>query len=134
MSTPTNTIELGRDVLDKLLVDRDDVLLGRVDSIILVIPTDNSRPRIGYIESGLPTLARRLHPLVAMVLRKIVRKIGLPWRRPTRLSWSQVLSVAKEVRLNVCAEESPYLRTERWLRKEVICRIPGNGAKEAAEK
>jgi hypothetical protein len=122
-------IALSRDVLDKLLVDRDGVPLGRVDGIVLLVAPNNPRPRVAQIESGIPTLAQRLGGRFARSLHWIVRKLGGHWARPVRTPWSRVESIGKEVKIDVSAEHSRLLASERWLCHHVIERIPGSGTK-----
>jgi hypothetical protein len=119
------TISLIRDVLDKLLVDRDGTPLGRVDGIVLIVSGDNPRPRVAQIESGIPTLARRLSSRFARALHWLTRKLGGHWPRPVRLPWSRIECFGRELKLDVCAENSRLLAREQWLRRHVIGRIPG---------
>src|ERR1043166_7485159 len=129
MVAQSRKLRLIRDVLDKLLVDRDGVPLGRVDGIVLIIGGENSCPRVAQIESGIATLARRLNARFARALHRIVNKIGFGWRRPIRIAWSEIESLGKEVKLDVRAESSRLLERERWVRDHVIRRIPGQGMK-----
>jgi hypothetical protein len=123
------TIGLVRDVLDKLLVDRDDVPLGRVDGIVLLVTSAHSQPRVAQIESGIPTLARRLSGRFTRALQWLTRKLGLRWPRPVRLPWSRIESIGKELKIDICAENSRLLARERWLRDYIIRHIPGSSAK-----
>ncbi|ACC85470.1 hypothetical protein [Nostoc punctiforme] len=50
-----------RDVLDNQLVDSDQHKLGKVDGIVIEL-RDGEPPRLSYIETGMTTLARRIHP------------------------------------------------------------------------
>lgn len=130
MAAQSRKLRLIRDVLDKLLVDCDGVPLGRVDGIVLVIGGKDSRPRVAQIESGLATLARRLNARFARALHWCVRTAGLRWRRPIRISWSEIELLGKELKLDVSAKNSRLLARERWLRDHIIRRIPGNGVKD----
>ena len=125
-------IGLIRDVLDKQLVDRDGLPVGRVDGIVLFSGSDNAQPRIGQIESGLTTLARRLSPRAARLLQHVSRRFGFRWRRPVRLPWSTVQSVGRELQLDLCGDNSRLLASERWFRSRIFRRIPGNGIKKTA--
>jgi hypothetical protein len=122
-------IALIRDVLDKLLVDRDGVPLGRVDGIVLLVAPNNPRPRVAQIESGIPTLAQRLSRPFARWLHWVISKLGGHWTRPVRTPWSRLESIGKEVKIDVSAEHSRLLATERWLCHHVIEHIPGSGPK-----
>ena len=97
MAAQSTKLCLIRDVLDKLLVDRDGVPLGRVDGIVLVIGGKESRPRVAQIETGVATLARRLSARFARVLHWCMRNVGLRWRRPMRIPWSNVEALGKEL-------------------------------------
>jgi hypothetical protein len=126
----TQKIGLMRDVLDKLLLDRDEVPVGRVDGIVLLLTTEDSRPRVVQIETGLATLARRLSPAFARFLHRVSRRLGMRWKRAVRTDWSRIECIEKELKLEICGEDSPLLARERWLRDHVIRRIPGNGGKD----
>src|SRR5690242_19078486 len=127
----SRTIGLVRDVLDKLMVDRNHDPLGRVDGIILVIRGDNSPPRLAQLEAGIPTLTRRLSPGLSRALHRFSIRCGIHWKRPVRVDWKRVDSVGKELKLNLSAAHSPLLRRERWLRDHVIRKVPGGGFKKA---
>jgi hypothetical protein len=131
MSNQSRKLRLVHDVLDKLLVDRDGVPLGRADGIVLVMAGRDSQPRVAQIESGLATLARRLNARFARALHWLVRKLRLRWRRPVRIPWSKIESVGRELKLDVCADNSRLLQRERWLRDHIVRRIPGNGIKSS---
>jgi sporulation protein YlmC with PRC-barrel domain len=123
------TVCLIRDVLDKLLLDRDGTPLGRVDGIVLMIAPDNPRPRVAQIETGLPTLARRFSARFARALHWLIRRFGGRWPRPVRVPWSRLDSIGKELKIDIYAENSRMLAREHWLRHHVIRHIPGSGAK-----
>src|ERR1051325_6773775 len=97
----TRTIGLIRDVLDKLMVDRNHEPLGRVDGIVLVIRGENSPARLAQLESGIPTLMRRLSHRFSRLLHRISTRCGIHWKRPVRVDWKRVDSVGKELKLNL---------------------------------
>ena len=55
-------MDLARDLLDKLLVDRNQRPLGRVEGIVLELRADRPAAGRAAMEVGLVTAARRLHP------------------------------------------------------------------------
>ena len=129
MSSEPRKFGLVRDVLDKLLIDRDEIPVGRVDGIVLLIGSEHSRPRVIQVESGFATLARRVHSPLARSGHKFARKLGWRWKRPVRIEWAKIESIGKELKLHLYGEKSPLLARERWLRDHVIRRIPGSGIK-----
>ena len=131
MPNRTEKLELVRDVLDKLLLDREGNPLGRVDGIVIVFSSDAPQPRVAQIESGVATLARRLDGRLARGLQRIGRKFGIRWHRPVRVPWSRVEINTKELRLDILADNSRLLEGERWLRNHIVRRIPGNGMRRS---
>ena len=130
MPTPQK-LHLIRDVLDKLLVDRDKVPLGRIDGIVLLVSGEHAQPRVIQIECGIATLLRRLSNRFAKLVQRVSRRLGLHWRRSVRINWSTIDQIGRtELTLDVCAEESRLLAREHWLRDHIIRRIPGNGMKK----
>jgi sporulation protein YlmC with PRC-barrel domain len=117
-----------RDVLDNQLVDRHGIKIGKVDGIILEVP-DDGPPRLAYLEQGVPTLARRLHPRLGDWVSALGRKWGCRHGESYRIPWSKVRSIGidVEVDIDVQVEETPLLAWENWLREKVIGRIPGSG-------
>src|SRR5437868_1747043 len=114
MSKPKK-LHLIRDVLDKLLVDRDDVPLGRVDGIVLLMGTEQTQPRVIQIECGMKTLLQRLSTRWAQRGHRITRRFGWRWRAPVPLDWSTIQEVGRELTVNIRGEDSQLLASERWL-------------------
>ena len=125
-------LQLIRDVLDKLLVDREKVPLGRVDGIVLLVNGEHVQPRVVQIESGITTLAQRLSTRWARRAHRISCRFGLRWKRAVCIDWSKIDGIGRELMLNVRAKDSPLLTRERWLHDHIIRHIPGNGLKEKA--
>ena len=121
---PGTELHLARDVLDKQLVDWRSEPMGRVDGLVLLTRAGRP-PVVTCIESGPVVLARRLHRRIGRWALAVARRRGVRRGRPVRISWSQVKSVGLEVLLNLGREETRALALEYWLRKNVICRIPG---------
>jgi hypothetical protein len=112
------TLELVRDLLDKRLQDRNGRFSGTVDSIVLDVHDDRP-PTVTAIEVGAPVVLRRVHPALARWARR------LP---VTRIPLSALREVGSDVELDFDAERHPQLlRVEKWFRRHVIERIPGNG-------
>jgi sporulation protein YlmC with PRC-barrel domain len=116
-------MDLIRDCLDKQLVDRNGLKMGKVDGIVMEL-ADGSQPRVRYLEVGAATQARRLHPRLGRWAAQLARRwgrIGDPYRIP----WSKVVVSGIDVTVGVEAEQTPALRWELWLREKIIGRIPG---------
>ena len=117
-------LDLIRDLLDKQLVDSDETKMGRVDGIVLAI--GDGPPRVDHLELGFAVLARRMHPRIEQWLQVLRR-----WspRRSARqmVPWAAVQEInVHEVRLDLKAIDTPAFDWERWLRKNIVSKIPGS--------
>lgn len=117
-------MDLIRDVLDNQIVDRNQHRMGKVDGIVIEL-RDGEPPRLAYIEVGMPTLARRLHPRLQHWVTALTRKWGAKQDKPFRIPWAKVRDVGIDVEVDLEAEETPALGYEKWLRENIIKRIPG---------
>jgi sporulation protein YlmC with PRC-barrel domain len=110
-------------VLDNQLVDREGRPLGKVDGITAEL-REGAPPRLVHIETGVTTVARRLHPRLGRWARGLGRRWGVRRGRPFRIEWSKVKDVGINVEVDLRAEETEALAWEKWLRKNVVGRIP----------
>jgi len=120
-------MDLIRDVLDKQLIDRHGLELGRVDGIVLGLRQD-AAPRVTGLEMGASTIGRRLHPLLGSLAEGVEHALGLGDVRPMRIPFSAVADVGVAVRLDVVADDTPAMAFEQQLRK----RLGGNSARKPA--
>ncbi|MDQ6652492.1 MAG: hypothetical protein M3Y84_07085 [Acidobacteriota bacterium] len=117
-------MNLVRDCLDTQVVDRNDCNMGKCDGIVM--NTEGAgQPEITHIEIGTVTLARRVHPRFGRWVEALAKRWGVADRDPFRVPWSKVVVTGVTVTVGVDAEETSALAWERWLRRNVIGRIPG---------
>jgi hypothetical protein len=120
----TDALELARDVLDKQVVDRDDVRMGRVDGLLLEL-RDGRPPRVEAIEMGGVVLAARIHPWLARWVDGWRRRFKVRKTAVYRIPWSAVLEIdAYQIKVDVAALDTPNFDWERWLQDHVIAHIP----------
>lgn len=117
-------MDIIRDVLDNQLVDRNQRPMGKVDGIVMEL-RDEEAPRLTYIEVGIPTLARRLHPRLQHWIAAVQSKWGAKQTQSFRIPWSKVRDVGIDVEVDLEAETTPTLAYEQWLREHIIKKIPG---------
>jgi sporulation protein YlmC with PRC-barrel domain len=117
-------VELGRDVLDQQVIDRDGMPMGRVDGIVLRIRQDRP-PTIARLVVGGPTPLRRISRGLARRVERWRRRWGPAEREGFEVPWRQVLKVGIDVKLDVEAERTPATAWERWVRDHIVSRIPG---------
>jgi hypothetical protein len=112
-----------RDVLDKPLVDHREDPMGMCDGIVFEI-RDNEPPRLLFMESGLPTVARRLHRRIEKMVRYLGRRFSPRRGHSFRIPMSKIEKFGIELRIRADADKSPALRWEHFLRKHFTSHIP----------
>jgi hypothetical protein len=118
-------VHLIRDVLDQQILDRDDVEIGRVDGILVEL-RPNAPPRVVSLEVGFVPLARRISRRLERFAEAMHKRLGV--RRSARygIPWSSVLDVKPTgVETDLCADDTVAYDWERWLRANVVARMPG---------
>ena len=121
---------VGRDLLDRQLVDRDDNRLGRVDGIVAEL-RDGQPPRVLHFELGAVPLARRISLRFERLAEAVHKRLGV--RRSARygVPWSSVLDVqAAYIKVDVCADETVAYDWEHWLRRHVVSKLGGEDDSE----
>jgi sporulation protein YlmC with PRC-barrel domain len=114
-------MHLFRDLLDKQLLDRNGREAGKVDGVVLEMR--EGRLTVAMLEVGWPALARRLGDPVARWTERLFGRHSIG--KTHRIPWSRVLSKGRDIKIDLDAERSALLATERWLRAHVVGRMPG---------
>ncbi|MEO8193032.1 MAG: hypothetical protein ABI681_04220 [Gemmatimonadales bacterium] len=122
-----STFRIVRDVLDKKLLDADECVMGRVDSIVLGYP-DGRQPRMVRVEIGGPLLAAHLASWLVRPVEWLGRNFGPRRRVNVSVQWSHVKKMGRDLHLDIRADDTEALAWENWLAEHVIGRIPGSGA------
>lgn len=118
-------MHLVHDVLDKMVLDRNKHRLGRVDTLVLQIRSDEP-PRVAYMEMGGAAMCSRLGRVGHAIARWIgARGRDVP-RQPYRIAWDLVRHVgAAHVVVDTDVETSRTTAWERWLAEKVVARLGG---------
>jgi sporulation protein YlmC with PRC-barrel domain len=117
-------VDLVRDMLDTKVVDRNGRELGRVDSVVLVIP-DGGLPRVSAIEIGPAVLARRLSSRLGRWVEGLEHAFGVDEGRPLRIPLDRVIAIDDAIKVDMTFSESPTSTIELFLR-QWIRRLPGS--------
>jgi hypothetical protein len=119
-------LDLARDVLDQLVVDREETKMGRVDGIVLEL-RGNQPPRVDALEMGFVVLASRLHPRVESWVERLRRRFSVRKVARYRVPWSKVKDIKPyQIQIDVAALETPTFDWEKWLRDHVVAKLPGS--------
>ncbi|HEY0557960.1 MAG TPA: hypothetical protein VGG20_27165 [Thermoanaerobaculia bacterium] len=120
----TDELELGRDVLDKQVVDREEIKMGRVDGLLLEL-REGKPPRIEAIEMGGVVLAARIHPWLARFVDGWRRRFGIRKTAVYKVPWSAVEDLNEyHIKIDAAAGDTPNFAWEHWLQDHVIAHIP----------
>jgi len=116
-------MELGLEVLDQQVTDRNGELMGKVDGILIEI-RPGKPPRVAHLVVGGGTAARRIHRGLAEWLLDWRRRWG-PKQQPLEIPWSKVRKVGIDVQVDLDAKHTPAWAWETWVLRHIIGRIPG---------
>jgi sporulation protein YlmC with PRC-barrel domain len=116
-------VDIVRDLLDKQVLDRNGRELGRVDSVILERRQDGSA-RVSAIEIGLVTFGQRLSPFLGRCARAIETILGVDSGRPVRIPFAKIISLEKDVKVDLAATDTPVTAIEQRART-IVSSIPG---------
>ncbi|MBA1144731.1 hypothetical protein [Mesorhizobium neociceri] len=118
-------MKLLRDILDKQVLDRNHVKIGKVDGLVAEL-RPGKPPMIVSIELGSITLARRLGQRPGHLMAGLAAKLGgKRHARPHRIAWGKVRDIGIDIELDIDVRETSIFAWQDWLRDHVIGRIPG---------
>jgi sporulation protein YlmC with PRC-barrel domain len=117
-------MKLVRDVLDKKLIDSDGCEMGRVDGIVLELPS-NAPPRMVRLEMGGEILAERVGHWLVRPVRWLSSRFSPRHERIVTIEWSRVKRMGRDLHLDMRADDTEALAWEHWLAEKFIGRIPG---------
>jgi sporulation protein YlmC with PRC-barrel domain len=118
-------VRLGRDVLDKEMLDRDGYKAGKVDDLVLEL-RPGERPLVRAIVTQHGALARLLGRRVerwAAGLRRAVLGFG-DEVTPIAIGWEHVTRIDVTVHIDVQRDQVGLLRSERAIWERWICYLP----------
>lgn len=123
-------IDLGKRVMDRLLLDRSGRLAGKVDDLIFEAPLDangavSDTPEVVAIMTGPLALASQWRPWAA-VARLGYRLLGMRHPQPVEIAWSRVERLGVAVHLSLGRDETPGLDEPERSAARLIERIPGS--------
>lgn len=116
-------IPLVCDVLDRQMLDRRGHKMSKVDGIVLEVG-ETGVPRVVALETGVDIVAGRLSERLGRWVSALLRRLSP--RRPGafRVPWTRVRQVTLDVYVDVDAETTPVYAFERWLRDQIVVRLP----------
>jgi sporulation protein YlmC with PRC-barrel domain len=117
-------VNLVRDVLDKLVIDRNGREMGRVDGVVL--DAQHGRPlRVAAIEIGPSVLAHRVHPVCGRLVEAAEHAVGIPDRPPCHIPFSDISEFGITLRVNVAIGATSAAAGEDWAREKLPAWLGG---------
>jgi sporulation protein YlmC with PRC-barrel domain len=118
-------MELIGDILDKQVLDRDGIRMGKVDGVVIRLAEDG-RPRLAAIEFGPVVLAYRIGPRTGGWMSRLCRRLGgARHGEPYRIPWEKVTDLGIDLEVDVSIEDTPQYERQEWLRRHLLRWIPG---------
>jgi len=112
-----------KDVLDEIVVDRNGREMGRVDGILLEL--NAGPPRLAALLIGPAVLGSRLHPMLGRLVTALERRLGLDRGRPVRVDFADVDKIDRTIHLRLTTDETAVAAVEERLRAWVL-KLPGS--------
>ncbi|MER8390175.1 hypothetical protein NKJ46_28985 [Mesorhizobium sp. M0166] len=120
-------MDLLRDILDKQVVDREQVKIGKVDGLVAEL-RQGKPPKIVAVELGSITLARRLGERPGHWMARLAARLGgKRHAEPHHIAWNKVRDIGVDIEFDIDVRETAIFDWQDWLRDHVIGRIPGAG-------
>lgn len=117
-------MDVFRDILDKQLLDRKGIKMGKVDGLVMTM-SPRARPRIAFIEMGSITLARRLGPRTARLVARLGALFGGdPTPQPFRVASDKIRNIGVDIELTIDIESTPLNIWHERLRRHILNRMP----------
>jgi hypothetical protein len=117
-------MDLVRDLLDELVVDRHGREIGRADSLVIEIRR-GAPPRVIAVEIGPAVLAHRVAPFLGRLMTGVEHALGIAEGRPLRIPFGEILDIRDRIKVDRAAGETVAAALEQRLRK-VIGALPGS--------
>lgn len=123
----SSTFYVVRDLLDKKLLDSQNIELGRVDGIALEFP-QGRQPRLVRLEIGGEILAIRVARWLVRPTRWLRQHFGPKRSARVKIEWKHVKRMGRSIHLDIAAADTEALAWEHWFADRIVARIPGSGS------
>ncbi|HWS71771.1 MAG TPA: hypothetical protein VN605_06630 [Thermoanaerobaculia bacterium] len=118
-------LDLIRDMLDKQLVDRSGISMGRADGVVIAL-RDGEQPVVDHLQLGAEVLAHRLGRLALRLVKWMRRRFPVREEAVLVVRWPSIAEITSHhLKLDLDAEQTSAFAWERWLRDHVVARMSG---------
>jgi len=116
-------MNLVRDMLDQLVIDRNGHPMGRVDAVVLDV-RNGLPPRVLSLAIGPVALGERLHPTIGRWVAAIEAAFGIAAGRPVEISASAAQIADNGVHVDIAIGDTAAAIVEQRIRGW-LGRLPG---------
>jgi sporulation protein YlmC with PRC-barrel domain len=120
-----NELYVSFHLLDRQIVDRDGLEVGKVDEVELGID-DRGAPYLAALLVGPQAFGPRISGWLGRLLTGLARRLRTDRSGPLRIPYDLVRQVDSAVELSVRRDLLREPELESWLREHLIGRIPGS--------
>lgn len=128
MRISDEAMNLGTQVVDRGLLDRDGQHGGKVDDLVLEFAdepdADCPGPEVVALLSGPTAMSQNMSQPMQRLVRLIYRFIGLRDPHSSEVPWSSVASIDVVVHLNVDRSETGWTAVGDAVNRRIIARTP----------
>lgn len=125
-------MDLGKQIVDRGLLDRDSRHAGKVDDLVLELPdesltarSDCPGPEVVALLSGPTAMSQNMTRPMQRLVHVLYRLIGLTDPHPSEVPWTSVASIDVVVHLAVDRKETGWSRVGDAVNRRFIERLPG---------
>jgi hypothetical protein len=121
-------MDLGLDLLDRHIVDKDGHPAGNVDDLEFEWPLEGAGPPyVSAILAGPGALSKRLGGRLGKWIGSVHARLNKGDAGPVRVSMGIVKRVGVKVELTVAGSDLGTWDLQRWTRDRIVRKIPGAG-------
>ncbi len=124
----SDELSLRLDLLDRQIVDADELPIGRADDLALTV--DDQGLRVDAILTGSQAIGERVGGWIGRTMARVSARLRPPSGDPgpAAIPMSLVSEVEDQIDLHVRLEDLPHVAgLEHWLAEHVIGPLPGAG-------
>jgi hypothetical protein len=126
-SGPLDPIELGKHIVDKGILDRNNLRCGKVDDLVLQFADDSSAagPELVALITGPKAFAATIGHGAGFLARLVYRMLGIADAQPVEVRWNHVRQIDAVIRLDIDAGQYGINALSDAVAARLFSHLPG---------